>query len=115
MRQIASLGDDGLLEFNPIEILRDYERKYFPDVEPISSVEVLENTDDPASFIPSQNLIRMSRVYTPFYKIIAVMLLHELIHSKLYKENGDPDKNEGERFQCEIDRLWVQGAYRKLL
>jgi len=51
----------------------------------------------------------------PFPKVCKIMILHELIHSKLFKVNGDADGQEGAAFEAEVDRLWEEGVYRKLL
>lgn len=48
-------------------------------------------------------------------KTTQIVFLHELIHYKLFKENGDADDAEGERFEAEVRRLWDAGAYIKLL
>ena len=50
-----------------------------------------------------------------FIELAKIAILHELVHSKLHKQNGDPDEAEGQRFQAEIKRLLEAGAYKGLL
>jgi SprT-like family len=44
-----------------------------------------------------------------------IALLHEMIHLKLYIENGDPGEDHGPRFRSELTRLMKEGAYDRLL
>jgi hypothetical protein len=96
--------------------LRKYEAKYLPDVTP-SVVQLNLSAPDkgPACYLKTDNTILVHPSLGPFMKISRVLILHELIHSKLFKENGDPDEGEGERFQSERARLWEEGAYADLL
>lgn len=54
-------------------------------------------------------------VYTFQEKTTPILILHELVHYNLFLETGDPDSEEGQRFQKEVRRLWDAGAYKKLL
>jgi len=96
-------------------VLREYERKYFFDVPEIDVLEVTDRGQGSACFVPSENRILIHPSVASYEKICRVLILHELIHSKLYKQYNDPDAEEGLRFQAEVKRLWNQGAYGRLL
>jgi hypothetical protein len=55
------------------------------------------------------------RVCTFRDKTTKILILHELIHWKLYSESKDPDENEGKKFYAELSRLKSEGAYTGLL
>jgi hypothetical protein len=90
--------------------LREYERKYFPGVEPISALEVVDLLGNAACFVPDRNVIQIHRSVAPFAKWCRAPMLHELIHHALYKRDGDADWGEGQRFQGERKRLLEAGA-----
>ena len=52
-------------------------------------------------------------MFPPFVKLCSILVLHELMHSKLYKENGDPDERHGRRFKAELKRLKDAGRLRE--
>ena len=93
--------------------LRAYEQKYFASVAPVVGLE-LARIMGPAGLLPTR-IIQINPVVASFSKLCGVLLLHELIHHKLMLEDGDPDEEEGARFQAEVARLWEVGAYRNLL
>ena len=95
-------------------MMRSYEKRYFTDVEPIADLEI-ENLDGPSCFYPDRRVIRIHPSVANFPKFCGILILHELIHSKLFQRDHDADVAEGERFQAQVGRLWEQGAYAKLL
>jgi hypothetical protein len=113
--EIAGLDEDGNVQFDPEAIMRSYERRFFPEIAPVEHLLVYENEQQAAYYLPSDNVICISSFMLKYGKMLRIMILHELIHSKLFKENGDPDPDEGERFHAEAQKLWDAGVYRKLL
>lgn len=96
--------------------LRKYEKEHFSDVRPpVLRVHVRSVDKGPACYLIQENVILIHPAVAPFLKVCRVLILHELIHSKLFKQNGDPDESEGERFQQERERLWDENAYKDLL
>ena len=89
--------------------------KYFQDSAPAESLSLSETLDGPSCYVPQANEIILQAALSKYPKLCRVLILHELIHSKLYRENGDPDEAHGERFQAEVKRLWGAGAYAKVL
>jgi hypothetical protein len=71
--------------------------------------------DGPSCYVPQTNEIVLQSSLSKYPKLCRILILHELIHSRLYHENGDPDEAHGERFQAEIKRLWDSGAYAKVM
>src|SRR6266850_2909119 len=100
--------DESRLEF----FVRWAEPRYFKGIEPVSAVGISADLEGPACFLSNENRILVNAAVAQFPRWCGVLLLHELIHSKLYKQNGDPDEDHGERFQAELDRLTVEGAYK---
>ena len=66
-------------------------------------------------FRASYKLDLPRQCFSPFVKLCCILVLHELIHSSLCKENGDPNERHGARFKAELKRLMDAGAYAKLL
>jgi hypothetical protein len=69
---------------------------------------------DPAR-LTNERVIQISSTVARSKKLRQVLILHELIHNALLCQFGDPDHEEGDKFQAEVQRLWDAGAYRKLL
>lgn len=116
---MAGFLDDpmgGTLEDTDEEHLRLFmraaETKYFPKSKRVQDLTVLDSLDPGAL---RGDYIEISRNVIRAKKLCKVIILHELIHRWLIYRDGDADKDEGPRFQKEVDRLWSEGAYRKLL
>ena len=96
-----------------------YQQKYFPGVEPNVSVAINTNPkfEGAACFDPSTMMIHIAERITPLEKMTRIALLHEMVHVKLYLEDGKHHAGEdhGERFKDEIKRLMDAGAYDGLL
>lgn len=70
----------------------------------------------PAWLDTTQGIIFIDERVSGFTKkTTRLLLLHELIHWKLHEENGNPDENEGARFEAELSRLKREAAYTGLL
>jgi len=115
-RMEFTLGEDGKsFEISVLDLVRRYEKPYFPDTQPIDAGEFVDSLDGPSCFVPTMNAIYLRQCFSPFLKLCSILVLHELIHSKLYKNNGDPDEKHGPRFKAEVKRLMDAGVYAKLL
>ena len=88
------------------------EAKYFPESQPIRDLAIVNNPN-PGTLRGDH--IEISRNVIRAKKLCKVIILHELIHRWLSCRDGNADKDEGPRFQAEIERLWSRGAYRNLL
>ena len=94
--------------------MRTYQQRYFRAVREVADL-VIAPLDGPGSFMPADNTIHIHPSVAPFSRLAKIVILHELIHSKLHKQNGDADTAEGSRFQAEVKRLLEAGAYKGLL
>lgn len=94
--------------------MRTYQQRYFRSIREVADL-VVAPLDGPSCFIPDNNTIHVHPAVAPFSRLAKIAILHELIHSKLHKQNGDPDEAEGPRFQAEVKRLLEAGAYKGLL
>jgi hypothetical protein len=94
--------------------LRHFENKYFQDVEPITTVEV-GDIDGPSKYDPATNVISVHKAVAQFPKVCRVLLLHELIHNKLWKQRKEREDGHGELFQKEVKELLENSAYTGLL
>jgi hypothetical protein len=113
--ELASMDEDGNMVLNPELLVRGYEKKFFRDVKPVTSVTVLDGGDSPGFYDPETDTLHINRAFLPFRKSCCIVLLHELVHHKLFKQDGDADPSEGDRFNAEIGRLWREKAYVGLL
>jgi len=95
-------------------IVRFYE-VYFPNVAPITSAEFVFELDCPSRVLPEIDRIEISQSLSSFVKLCCFLVLHELIHNKLYKKHGNPQSDTGDVFREEVKRLWEQGVYDGLL
>jgi len=102
-------------EADLMAIIHHYQEIYFSGVKPVSSAEFIDELDGPSRLLPQIDKIEVKRCFSPFPKLCQVLVLHELIHNKLYKEHGAPQHDTGEEFQVEVKRLWDGGAYVDLL
>ena len=111
-----ALGPDGSCwEADLMAIIHYYQETYFSDAKPIPSAEFIDDLDGPSRLFPQINKIEVKRCFSPFPKLCRLLVLHELIHNKLYKKHGAPQEDNGEEFQAEVKRLWDGGAYVDLL
>jgi hypothetical protein len=84
-------------------------------------VEIAVNTHPKfggaACFDPTSMTIHIAERITPLENIAKVALLHEMIHVKLYVQDGIKDAGEkrGATFKAEVKRLMDAGAYDGLL
>jgi len=111
-QNITELTEHGDVE--PEVILRNYEKRFFPGVPTITAIRV-QKMQNAGCYFPLDNCLCISESIAQSWKLVRIIILHELIHHKLRCENGDDDPKEGIRFQAELDRLWAEGIYRKLL
>lgn len=93
--------------------MRIFEVRYFSGIPPVADLEV-GDVEGPAMLTP-ERIIRISPSAASWSKIRQVLVLHELIHHALWQRDGNPDEDEGARFQAEVERLWEAGAYKNLL
>lgn len=94
-----------------------FQRAYFPMSDPDVDVCLCNEPGflKAAAFDHTQKTIFISERLAAFHELAKVALLHELIHVNLFTDNGDVDKEHGERFIAEIRRLRDMGAYDPLL
>lgn len=106
-----------LAEFALSQILTRLVKDYFPHIGPIPRLEVRDaSKDGPAWLNAIERIIYIDERVAHFQKKIArILMLHELIHYSLYLENGDPDEAESKRFEKELTRIKLAGAYVGLL
>ena len=96
------------------QFMRDAERRHFPKAPLVAELEVI-SARDPATLTPN-HVIQVSKNIIVNQKMCKVLVIHELIHLWLFhRDNGDADVKEGPRFQVEVERLWREGAYKRLL
>jgi hypothetical protein len=107
---LVSEMHEGLLK----AFMRAYQKRYFRSTTEVVDL-VVSLLEGPSCFLPGKNTIQIHPSLAPFTKLSKIVILHELIHSKLFKENGDPDEAEGQRFQTEVKKLLEAGAYKGLL
>jgi len=106
-----------LLEFELSQILAKLVKAYFPHLKSVPKLEVRDASEDgPAWLNAIEGTIYIDERVAPFRKkTVRILILHELIHYGLYLENGDPDEAETKRFEKELSRLKLAGAYVGLL
>lgn len=107
--------DSSVFEVDLQAVIEQVAEKYFPEVKPITSAEFVSALDGPSRFLPQLRKIEVKECFSPFLKVCSLLVLHELIHSKLYEKRCAPQSDTGEEFQAEVRRLWEQGAYKNLL
>lgn len=90
------------------------EERYFPGVMPTAEIEICD-IDGPAELNRETRKIHVDPIVARWPKTRRIFMLHELIHHCLLVTDGDPDAEEGARFQAEVNRLWREGAYKGLL
>jgi len=94
-----------------------FQQRYFPGCEPNVSIAVNVDPKFPgaAAFDPTTMMIHIAERVTPLENMAKICLLHEMIHVKLFMENGDADEAHGVRFKAEVKRLQREGAYDNFL
>jgi hypothetical protein len=94
-----------------------FQEQYFPGCEP--GIDLVINTNPnfqgASAFEPGEMRIHVWDRILPLESLTKIAILHEMIHVKLYAENGDADEKHGPRFKSEIYRLQQAGAYDALL
>jgi hypothetical protein len=94
-----------------------FQVRYFHGCEP--GVDLIINTNPnfqgASAFEPSEMRIHIWDRILPLESLTKIAILHEMIHVRLFAENGDADENHGPRFKAEIQRLQQAGAYDALL
>ena len=96
-------------------IIHYCQETYFPDARPISSAEFTDDVDGPSRLLPQIDKIEVKRCLSPFPKLCRLLVLHELIHNKLFRKHGAQQEDTGEEFRAEVNRLWDVDAYVDLL
>jgi hypothetical protein len=107
--------DTFFFEADLLAILSHYQNIYFPDVQPILSIEFAASLQGPSRVWPQKDLIEADERLRNFPKLCCILVLHELIHYKLFKKHGKEQSDVGEEFLAEVRRLWDKGAYEGLL
>jgi hypothetical protein len=102
-------------EADLMAIIQYCQETYFPDARPISSAEFIDDLDGPSRLLPQIDKVEVKRCLSPFQKLCRLLVLHELIHNKLFRMHGAPQEDTGEEFRAEVNRLWDVDAYVDLL
>ncbi len=98
--------------------VRAYERSYFNGERLVLGIEIKYKLPQIAclglfSFVEISDEVLRSE------KLIRILLLHEMVHSKLFLQSHRRDEKQedghGPRFRAEIKRLMSAGAYDTLL
>jgi hypothetical protein len=94
--------------------VREYERRYFNGKRLAIAVTIQPRLADYASY-GLFSIIDISDEVIRSHKLVRILLLHELVHGKLFLETNNTEVKHGPRFQAEVKRLMAQGAYDTLL
>jgi SprT-like family len=98
--------------------VRSYEKKYFKNERLVLGIEIKHKLPQIAS-LGLFSFIEISDDILRSEKLVRILLLHEMAHSKLFLESHRRDKKQevghGHRFRAEIKRLMSAGAYDQLL
>ena len=89
-------------------IFNRYNRKYF-NCELKADVQWRPLNTCSGIAYPNQGLICIDTGLMGYPKLLNATMLHEMVHLK------HPRANHGKVFWREMDRLWLAGAFRKLL
>jgi hypothetical protein len=96
--------------------LASLQKKYFPDVVPVYFVKVLDDPRTASCYFPETQSIQLYFRVARFHPLAELLILHELIHHKLFLQDPDYAKDPyGEPFRRETQELLKRGAYDKLL
>jgi SprT-like family len=98
--------------------VRSYEKIYFNSERLVLGIEIKHKLPQIA-FLGLFSFIEISDDILRSEKLVRILLLHELIHSKHFLQSHRRDEKQehghGPRFRAEIKRLMSAGAYDKLL
>jgi hypothetical protein len=98
--------------------VRSYEKRYFKNERLVLGIETKHNFPQIAS-LGLFSFIEISDDILRSEKLVRILLLHEMVHSKLFLQSHRHDEKQehghGPRFRAEIKRLISAGAYDKLL
>jgi hypothetical protein len=98
--------------------VRSYEKSYFNNERLVLGIEIKHKLPQMAclglfSFIEISDEIVRSK------KLVRILLLHEMVHSRLFLRSCSRDARQehghGARFRTEIKRLMSAGAYDEIL
>jgi hypothetical protein len=111
-----TLRPDGeAFETDLMEIIISCQRAYFAGVQQIESGEFMADLDGPSRVLPEKGKIEVLQSLARFPKLCRFLVLHELIHNKLYRKYGSPQNEADKEFRDEVKRLWELGAYEDLM
>jgi hypothetical protein len=98
--------------------VRSYEKRYFKNERLILGFEIKHKLPQIAS-LGLFSFMEISDDILCSEKLVRILLLHEMVHSKLFLQNHRRDQKQeqghGPRFRAEIKRLISAGAYDQLL
>ena len=98
--------------------VRSYEKSYFNNERWVLGIEIKHKLPQIAS-LGLFSFIEISDDILRSEKLVRILLLHEMVHSKLFLQSHRRDEKQehghGPRFRAEIKRLISAGAYHKLL
>jgi|ERR1700685_4306218 hypothetical protein len=98
--------------------VRSYEKRYFKNERLVLGIEIKHKLPQIAS-LSLFSFIEISDDILRSEKLVRILLLHEMVHSKLFIQAHRRDEKQehghGPRFRAEIKRLISAGAYHKLL
>jgi hypothetical protein len=106
------------LEGSLAKQLMDLASKHFPLLPRLPDIQIAaESTDGPAWLNASDETIYIDERVAPFQnKTTRILILHELIHWRLYLEGAlNPADETCQPFLSELGRLKGSGAYTGLL
>jgi hypothetical protein len=94
--------------------VREYEKRYFNGRVIVLGVKIQPKLRDYASY-GLFGIVDVSDEVIRSPKLVRILLLHELIHGKLFLESENTEIKHGPRFQAEVKRLIAEGAYDAIL
>jgi hypothetical protein len=94
--------------------VRLYEKSYFDGQRLVLAVEIKPKLPDYAVY-GLFGIVDISDEVTRSPRLVRILLLHELIHGKLFHATGDSEIKHGSRFRAEVKRLLAAGAYDTIL
>jgi hypothetical protein len=94
--------------------VRDYEKLYFSGRRIVLSVKIQPKFPDYASY-GLFGVVDISDEVIRSPKLARILLLHELVHGKLFLDTRNSEITHGAKFQAEVKRLIRAGAYDNIL
>jgi hypothetical protein len=98
--------------------VRSYEKSYFQNKRLVLGIEIKHKLPEVAC-LGLFTFVEISDAILHSEKLVRILLLHEMVHSKLFLQSHERDEKQehghGPRFRAEIKRLMSAGAYDKLL